>query len=233
MAIISMIDCSLLSLLWLSSPSLPVGAFAFSQGLEQLIDGGHLNGAQDFEEYLADELKLSLAYWDLPLLKRMYEAVIAQDQPRLLKLDTLFQAGRETKELYEEERLIGSALMTLMRKLEVLPPEFASLQVGQTPAWALFAALVPQSMGSTKPECQSLLESYAFALMQGAIVCACKIMPLGQSTGQAVLLRLIPVIKEACQTAMKLEDQDLGTALPLTMIGSALHERQYSRLFRS
>lgn len=228
-----MIDCSLLSLLWLSSPSLPVGAFAFSQGLEQLIEGGHLKGAQDFEEYLSDELKLSFAYWDLPLLKRMYEAVLSQDQDRLLKLDEWFKAGRESLELSDEERLIGSALMSLMRKLEVLPQKFASLEAGQTAAWALFAALVPKSMGSSTPQCQSLLEAYAFALMQGAVVCACKIMPLGQSTGQAILLSLIPAIKDACDTAMRLEDADLGTALPLTMIGSALHERQYSRLFRS
>lgn len=228
-----MIDCSLLSLLWLSSPSLPVGAFAFSQGLEQLIEGGHLQGARDLEEYLTDELRLSFAYWDLPMLKRMHEAVLNEDPGRLAELDAWFKSGRETCELCDEERLIGSALMSLMRKLEVLPKDFASLTVGQTAAWALFASCVPRSMGSERPQSRAVLEAYAFALMQGAIVCACKIMPLGQSTGQAILLRLMPVMKEACENAMALEDEDLGTALPLTMIGSALHERQYSRLFRS
>ncbi len=228
-----MLDCSLLSLLWLSSPSLPVGAFAFSQGLEQLIEGGHLQGPEDLEEYLKDELELSFAYWDLPMLKRMHEAVLNEDRAKFAELDDWFKAGRETCELCDEERLIGSALMSLMRKLEVLPAGFASLQVGQTAAWALFASCVPQKMGSTPPKSEDVLEAYAFALMQGAVVCACKIMPLGQSTGQAILLRLIPGIKEACKRAMALEDADLGTALPLTMIASALHERQYSRLFRS
>jgi len=65
---------SLLSLLHISSPALPIGAFAYSQGLEYTLDAGWCKKADDVEQWIASVLKQGLAGVDLPILKRMHQA---------------------------------------------------------------------------------------------------------------------------------------------------------------
>ena len=257
----------LLSLLWLSSPTLPTGAFAFSQGLEYCFSAGIITTAADLQAYLADELNLVWPYWDLPLLKRMYETlamvpatqVTATHWQKCQRLNELLLSGRESKELLQEELSVGNALKRLLLHLKVLPEVISNeLQAysscGAVLGWALFAAFMPQQIGSFQPplvEVQraavpphaaqesvagnsvALLQSYTFALVQGAICTACKAMPLGQNAGQEVLLHLLPLLPPAITTALHVTDEDMGCALPLTAIASACHETQYARIFRS
>lgn len=257
----------LLSLLWLSSPTLPTGAFAFSQGLEYCFSAGLITTAADLQAYLADELNLVWPYWDLPLLKRMYETlasvpaaqVTAAHWQECQRLNELLLSGRESKELLQEELSVGNALKRLLLHLKVLPEAISTeLQAysscGAVLGWALFAAFMPQQVGSSLPQqgeaqrvavppcavqrpvavnSAALLQAYTFALVQGAICTACKAMPLGQNAGQEVILHLLPLLPPAINTALHVADEDMGCALPLTAIASACHETQYARIFRS
>ena len=64
----------LLRLLQLVSPALPIGAFAYSQGLEWAIEGGWVKDEADLESWLADLIQGSLIHVDLPALARLYQA---------------------------------------------------------------------------------------------------------------------------------------------------------------
>ena len=64
----------ILALNWLTSPALPIGAFAWSQGLESAITTGAVTNKQDLTEYLEVQLHYGLATFDLPLLKRLKAA---------------------------------------------------------------------------------------------------------------------------------------------------------------
>ena len=72
-------DLPLLRLLHLVSPSLPIGGFTYSQGIEWAVDAGWLRTAADLEAWLADLLHNALARVDLPLLVRMQAAANARD----------------------------------------------------------------------------------------------------------------------------------------------------------
>ena len=62
---------------------------------------------------------------------------------------------------------------------------------------------------------------------------AVKIIPLGQTQGQQLLQRLIPLIPELIISAKQLPDEEIGSSTPALAIASSRHETQYTRLFRS
>lgn len=218
---------------WLSSPALPIGTFAFSQGLEYLLDSRLLPDAAALQRYLQDELDLQLAHWDLPILKRCYEAALQQDFERLSALNELLLSGRESGELYQEELLTGAALLRLLQGLDLQPAESSELKLGYTAAFALAAAAAARGLGLAPAPASQVLTACAVGLLQNKVTAACKIMPLGQTAGQRILFALLPEVHRAVQQALTLPDSELGSSTTLTQLGSFLHERQYSRLFRS
>ena len=74
----------LLHLLRLASPSLPVGAFAWSQGLEAAIELGWLRDTDDLRDWLEAVLMQGFARQDVPLLQRL---LAAEGQSAVLNLN--------------------------------------------------------------------------------------------------------------------------------------------------
>lgn len=238
-----------LSLLWAASPSLPVGGFAFSQGLEMLVEKGEICSEQSLLDFLRFRLQGPLSHWDLPLLGGMYKALCVHDLHSFLELNERLLSSRESLELYEEERLMGATLTKLCQSLGFLPEHEACAlaPLTYTAAFAAFVYGAQEKRGggmgteqySAEPtDIKEVLESYAFALVQNQVVCACKLIPLGQSAGQRVIAKLLDDISAAASSACSLliaEDkaEHLGASQPFLAIISALHEHQYSRMFRS
>jgi urease accessory protein len=52
---------SLLQLIWLASPALPVGGFSYSEGLEAAVEAGLVGGETQAAQWLADQLRLGPA----------------------------------------------------------------------------------------------------------------------------------------------------------------------------
>ena len=102
---------ALIRLMHLVSPSLPTGAFAYSQGLEWAIEAGWIQNGDDLREWLTGLLHQSMEYVDIPLLKRMVEACKLQDEKALADWCSLLLACRETHELRMEEIDRGRAMV--------------------------------------------------------------------------------------------------------------------------
>jgi urease accessory protein len=60
-----------------------------------------------------------------------------------------------------------------------------------------------------------------------------RLIPLGQTNGQLAVARLLPLIESVTEHASRVDLENLGTAAPGLERCSALHETQYTRLFRS
>ncbi len=60
-----------------------------------------------------------------------------------------------------------------------------------------------------------------------------KLIPLGQTAGQRVLTRVSVCIPAVVEKSLRVEDDDIGFGAPGVALLSAMHETQYSRLFRS
>lgn len=96
-------NTSLLRLLQLCSQALPVGAYAYSQGLESAITEGHVSDQSTAGQWISGVLKSGLAELDLPAMLLAYWACETGDEEILHELDGYLQASRETSELLLEE----------------------------------------------------------------------------------------------------------------------------------
>jgi len=59
------------------------------------------------------------------------------------------------------------------------------------------------------------------------------LVPIGQTSGQKILSSAIEIIPKLVSTGLSLKDEDIGYTAPGQGIASALHETQYTRIFRS
>ena len=105
------IDASpaLLRLLQLSSPSLPVGAYSFSQGLEWAVEDKLVSDESTFRGWISDIMTLNLGNLDAPVLDRMYDGWIDDDLSVINVWNEFLYASRETKELRDEDSHLGRA----------------------------------------------------------------------------------------------------------------------------
>ena len=220
-------SAALLHLFHLVSPSLPIGGFAYSQGLEYAIDSRWLKDQDDIYHWLSGLLTEGLTQVDLPVLQRFYRAYQQADADQVRYWNHWLRANRETKELLFEDEQMGLALRRLMISLELIGTDD---QLPESPSYCSHFARAGWLYQVPEPE---LLQGFAWSWLENQIAVACKTLPLGQTAAQKLLLRLLPKIEQAVTTAQALSDEKMGGTLPGFAIASALHESQYSRLFRS
>ena len=221
-------DLTLVRLLHLVSPTLPTGAFTYSQGIEWAVETGWLRSAADLEDWATDQLEQSVARLDLPLLMRMAKAVGDDDVAALEHWIDLLLAGRESAELRAEEGQRGRALVDLLLawalpRADALRPLLAR---SQTAGFAFAARRWDIDEAA-------MAQGYAWAWAENLVLAGIKIVPLGQRQGQQVLQRLAARIPSAVESALLLADDEIGASNPALAIASANHETQYTRLFRS
>jgi urease accessory protein len=119
----------LLAVLQLASPGLPVGGFAYSQGLEQAIDAGLVHDATTAQRWIDDLLRLSLARLEAPLWLRAFDACARDDATEFAHWNDELIASRETAELRAESLQMGASLARLLPALGVAPPPVSAARL--------------------------------------------------------------------------------------------------------
>jgi urease accessory protein len=227
----------LLRLMHLVSPSLPVGAFTYSQGIEWVVEEGWVRSAEDLEAWLRDQLRNTISTLDLPLLLRMHASASKGDADGMEFWIRWLVAARETAELRAEEANRGRAFADLLDAWGLLG-EREIVTSGSTRRWKSLLAH-SQSAGfafaavawAVPP--REMAAGYAWGWLENLVLAAVKTIPLGQTQGQQVLMRLVSEVPELLEQALTLPDQDIGASSPALAIASSAHETQYTRLFRS
>lgn len=219
---------SLLQLIWLASPALPVGGFSYSEGLEGAIESAHV-APDSIANWLMDQLHISLACADLAALCQAIDAARKQDVQRLQELNAWVLQTRETQELRLQTEQMGRSLMQLLAQQDPIFVESAHL-ADQTPTYPIAFAL---AASRTQASVQDCALAFAFGWAENMVQAAIKAVPLGQSAGQKILQHLSHEIPSAVDKAMRLTDGQRQAFSPMLAILSAQHETQYSRLFRS
>jgi urease accessory protein len=222
---------SLLQLMWLASPALPVGGFSYSEGLEAAVDAGRITTEAQAAHWLQDQLHLSLARADLPLVAQAITAWKAHDDARLAQLNDWMRHTRESSELRQQAEQMGRSLLEWLRNRDAADPRLPTLAALQpAPTWPIAFALAAAQTGA--PRAESLL-AFAFGWAENMVQAAIKAVPLGQNAGQRILAALAAQIPAAVEHAIRLPDTARQSFTPMLAILSARHETQYSRLFRS
>ena len=219
---------AILAALHLASPALPVGGFAYSQGLEQAIEDRWVTDMQSAYVWIRDGLVLNMARQELPWWLACYQAAADQDWVRILQINEHLHALRETGEFRLESVQMGHS----MAKLFAQWPQGQSLVALTEIVWvypSAYAALAAVS-GVTQ---DLALSAYLWSWVENQVLAAVKSVPLGQIEGQTLLHRLKGDIVTAIGVAQGTAPEVAGSAAFGLAITSARHETQYSRLFRS
>ncbi len=220
-------QASLPRLFQLISPSLPIGAYSYSQGIEWAAERGWIGNVDELRDWLAGLMQNSQRYLELPLLLRLLAAWKGGDLEAVARWNDLLLASRETRELRLEERQRAKAFL---RILESLDPDIVPLQrdllVTQHAVYAL--ACARWGIGD-----ELAAHGLVWSWLENLVLAAVKILPLGQSEGQRVLLALADDIPQLLADARQVEDDAIGAGSQAQAIASAAHESQYTRLFRS
>ncbi|WP_370292715.1 urease accessory protein UreF [Thalassolituus sp.] len=218
----------------LISPSLPIGAFTYSQGMEWAVESGWIKKADSLYDWLDSLLSGTMVTMELPMLLRFADAIDAGDADACLQHAAFLLSCRETSELRAEENQRGQAFTALLDKL----PESAEWPELNNSEWR--ASLEMSQLAGFALAChkwqinrEDMLCGYLWSWLENMVIGAVKLIPLGQSDGQRVLFRFTEKLGHACEQAFAVEDDDIGASSPAQAIASSLHETQYCRLFRS
>jgi urease accessory protein len=219
---------ALLRLLQLASPALPVGAFAYSQGLEWAVHAGWVRDEAGTAEWIEGLLQHTLARLDVPILARLHRAFVQGDSDAVDQWSKFLYASRETAELRAESRQIGQAAARLLVDLNI-----AAARAWTAAPHASFVTLFALAASHWGIPVSAAANAYLWTWTENQTAAAVKLVPLGQTAGQRLLGRAIALIPGAVHAGFALDDDAIGALTPGLALASSLHETQYSRLFRS
>lgn len=217
---------ALLRLLQLSSPSLPIGAYAYSQGIESAVDSKIICDEASALDWLNSVLMNGLASNDLALIVHAYQSLQTPDIDSIKALSQLSLAIRETAELKEEDRHLAKALLRLAEPLGLPYPDEVKFNASYPIVYAYFVQRWSIPL-------QDALLAFAWSWLENQVAAMIKLVPFGQTQGQQLLLAMDEGLSMAVEKAQEIPVNRIGSSLPNLAILSSQHEIQYSRLFRS
>ncbi len=217
-----------LRLYQLISPLLPIGGFTYSQGLEWSVEQHWVRDQQTLQHWVEGLLTHSMATLELPILLRILQAYQEGNSANLIHWCSYLLASRETLELRKEERQRGAALAKLLPNLGVVIPD----EIKDTVTSTQLAGLGLAAHHWDIPPHQ-LCAGHAWSWLENTVSAGIKLIPLGQTQGQQILLQLAGKIPDAVAKASQVDDSNIGSSTPALAIASSNHETQYTRLFRS
>jgi urease accessory protein len=200
---------------WMS-PAFPIGAFAYSHGLEWAMETGRVSDGESLFTWLVDLLKHGSAKTDASFIVRAYQS----EEYEVLNAQAL--ALCPSQERITETTLQGNAFCKVLR----------DVWGGKIPDLALPVAIgvAAKSRGLDR---HLTVAAYLHAFCSNLISAAVRLVPLGQTLGQKVLMDLTPVILCTTDHALAKQHADFWSNCFLSDVASMRHETQSPRIFKT
>lgn len=217
-------------LVWLS-PSFPVGAFAYSHGIEWAVEAGDVGDRGALEAWLADLLAHGGPWSDAVLLACAHRAIVQADERALAEVAELALALTPSRERRLETAQQGASFVTAVRAAWPCPAidRFASL-LGDRTALPVAVGVAAAGHGIAL---RATLDAYLLSLVTNLVSAAVRLVPLGQTDGILAVATLVPAVRATAARAHEATLDDVGGCALRSDVASMRHETQTTRLFRS
>lgn len=217
-------------MVWLS-PSFPVGAFAYSHGLEWAFESGDLHDAATLRDWLDALVSHGSLRNDLILFACAARAIETREDAALIEVAELALALANSAERRLETVTQGNAFVSALRAAWPCAA-IERLKAVWDADVAYPVAVAVASAGHILP-LPAALEAYGLAFVANLVSASVRLGIVGQTDGQKITAGLVPALQEAADAAGSATLDDLGGCTLRSDIASLRHETQYSRLFRS
>ncbi|QPM89051.1 Urease accessory protein UreF [Pseudooceanicola algae] len=211
------VDPALILHRWLS-PAYPVGAFAYSHGIEAAVADGWITDTPTAEAWIRDILDHGAGHNDALLLAAAWHAA-PQDLPEIAEL-ALALAPSASRRL--ETSAQGAAFAATTAEIHGI----------DLPAMPYPVALGRAARLMDLP-LDMLLRLSLLAFASTLTSAAVRLVPLGQTDGQRILSGLEPLCQTLAQRAETGDLEGLGARAILSDIAAMRQEALTTRLFRS
>ncbi|WP_298257255.1 urease accessory UreF family protein [uncultured Litoreibacter sp.] len=209
-------DLHILTLTQWLSPAFPVGAFAYSHGVEVAIQNGVVTSSDSLRDWLRGVLRFGSGGNDCILLRAAY----ASDDLQLVN-DTALAFAASSERLLET-RLQGAAFA-----------KTAAAIWGGEARDLCYPVAIGAAAARAGIDVDLTARMYLQAFASNLVSAAVRAVPLGQTEGQAVLAALTPDCIEIAQNTRDGTLDDLHSTAFLSDIASMTHETLQPRIFRS
>jgi urease accessory protein len=213
------------------SPAYPVGAFAYSSGIEWAVEAGDITSAETLRSWLESILRVGAGLNDGIIFSATHRAVTRDDAAAIGEIAELAAAFVPTRERYHETTTLGRSFVQVTQAAWPCAALTKLSALWRGPI-AYPVAAGAACAGHDIPLGPAL---YAFvtALCANWTSAGVRLIPLGHTEGQAALKALEPTVATCVKRALAAQLDDLASATFRSDLASALHESQYTRLFRS
>jgi urease accessory protein len=179
----------LLRLLQLCSPTLPVGAYAYSQGLECAVERGWVRDAAGAGDWILGLLNHSRATTGYAGFRSTVSSVAGGDSDAVRRWNARLYASREAAELQREDQHLGAALARLLADLGL--DEAGPWRSAPRVCFATLFSLAAARWDIPLPEAAT---GYAWAWTENQVTAATRLIPLGQTASQRLLVAAGPAL---------------------------------------
>ncbi|MEN3233582.1 MULTISPECIES: urease accessory protein UreF [Methylobacterium] len=221
---------ALVLLAWLS-PGYPVGAYAYSHGLEWAVEAGDVRDEASLRDWLADVLDHGAGRSDAILAAHAHRAAAVGDADALVAVNDLALALSPSRELHLETSQQGRSFLDATRAAWDVPG-LANL-AGRLDGPVAYPVAVGAAAGAHGLDRGTVLMAYLAAFLQNLVSASLRLAPVGQTAGTRVVAALMPRAAALARAVGDLPLDEAGTATVRLDLGSFRHETQYTRIFRS
>ena len=209
-------DLKFMTVMQWMSPAFPIGAFAYSHGLEWAIDKDHVSNGEKLQKWITDLLEYGSLRTDaifISLILRGHD---------VKKMNELSMALCPAGERLLETKLQGSAFAKVIE--DVWQQDIGELSLPIAVALAAKNQNIEQDL---------ILPAYLHAFCSNLISAAIRLIPIGQTEGQRIMLGLYTTISDLVKTASKSEIDDLNSACFFSDVSAMEHEYLQPRIFKT